>query len=75
MGIEKAHFRGESQIIDCNGNVLIRAGNEESVHILEINPEIAKIKKNIICDDLLFEMKQYEKNVKYSLNTNMPSST
>ncbi len=33
-----AHFRGESQVIDYNGEILIKADEGESVSIVDINP-------------------------------------
>ncbi len=42
---KKLQFIGKSQIVAPNGEILIRAGNEECVKIIEINPLIALDKK------------------------------
>lgn len=64
-GTETEHFRGESQIIDYEGNILAKAGNEDCIKVVDINPYETLRKDNIICDDMLFEMSKYEKYVKY----------
>ncbi|MBW2367980.1 MAG: hypothetical protein JRH15_08845 [Deltaproteobacteria bacterium] len=64
---EKADFRGESQIIDYGGNVLVSAGREECLKIVEIHPDDVLVKNNIICDDLLYEMSMYKRYVHYDL--------
>jgi len=64
---EKAKFRGESQIIDYGGNVLVRAAEEECVRIVNINPEETKKKDNIVCEDMEYEMGLYKEYVKYTL--------
>jgi hypothetical protein len=65
MGAETAHFRGESQIVDCGGNAILNADGEECVKIAEIKPGEVKVKRNVICDDMSVEMRMYEKSVKY----------
>jgi predicted amidohydrolase len=61
IGIEEADgvtavFRGCSQIIDCDGQVLYQAGKEECVVAVEIDPERARSKANIACNDLMREL-------------------
>ncbi|MCK5466440.1 hypothetical protein KAI56_03015 [Candidatus Parcubacteria bacterium] len=67
IGSEEAEFRGESQIIDHGGNVLVKAAKEECVKIIDINPEEAKKKDNIVCEDMKYEMGLYKEYVKYTL--------
>ena len=64
-GTEAEHFRGESQIIDFEGNILAKAGNEDCIKVVEVNPDETIRKDIIICDDMKFEMNKYEKFVKY----------
>ena len=64
---EEAEFRGESQIIDHGGNVLVKTAKEECVRIIDINPEEAKKKDNIVCEDMKYEMSLYKEYVKYTL--------
>ena len=67
IGSEEAEFRGESQIIDHGGNVLVKATKEECVRTVDINPEEAKKKDNIVCEDMEYEMGLYKGYVKYTL--------
>ena len=64
---EEAEFRGESQIIDHGGNVLVRATKKECVKVVNINPEEVKKKDNIVCEDMKYEMGLYKEYVKYTL--------
>jgi len=64
---EEAEFRGESQITDHGGNVLVKAAKEECVRIVDINPEEAKKKDNIVCEDMEYERDLYKEYVKYTL--------
>lgn len=64
---EEAHFRGESQIIDTGGNVLRKANSDEGIRIHTINPEEARTKDNIICNDLAREASLYSEYVSYRL--------
>jgi predicted amidohydrolase len=64
---EEAEFRGESQIVDHGGNVLAKVAKEECVKTVDINPEEAKKKDNIVCEDMRYEMGLYKEHVKYSL--------
>jgi len=64
-GTETEHFRGESQIIDFAGNIIAKAGNEECIKVVDVNPDETLRKDNIICDDMLFEISKYEEYVKY----------
>ena len=67
IGSEEAEFRGESQITDHGGNVLVKVIKEECVKIVDINPEEAKKKDNIVCEDMKYEMGLYKEYVKYIL--------
>lgn len=66
-GTETEHFRGESQIIDFDGKILAKAGNEECLKVVDVNPDETIRKDTIICDDMKFEMNKYEKFVKYNI--------
>jgi predicted amidohydrolase len=66
IGHEQVKFRGESQVIDVGGNILIQAQDEESVGIVDVNPGAAKTKENIICIDMEYERQLYSKYVSYS---------
>lgn len=64
IGIEEADgvtaiFRGGSQIVDCDGQVLYQAGKEECAVAVEIDPERALSKSNVACDDLMREIEFY----------------
>ena len=67
IGGEKAEFRGESQVIDYGGNILIKAENNDCVGIVDINPNEANQKGNIICDDMKYEMSLYKEYVTYAI--------
>ena len=66
-GSETEHFRGESQIIDFEGNILTKAENEDCINVVNVNPDETLRKDNLICDDMLFEMSKYEKFIKYRI--------
>lgn len=57
---EAITFRGDSGIIDSNGEILISAFNEEKIISYEINNELSKIKKLPDSDDLLEEIMCYK---------------
>ncbi|MEO0205999.1 MAG: nitrilase-related carbon-nitrogen hydrolase, partial [candidate division WOR-3 bacterium] len=44
-GTKKLSFIGKSQIVAPNGEILLRAGSEECVRVVEINPDLALNKK------------------------------
>ena len=54
-----AEFRGESQIVSCDGLVLQHAGIGEAVAVAEIEPKTASVKRSLMCDDLLGELERY----------------
>lgn len=55
----KTSFRGESQITDPAGKLLSKTTQSESLQIMEIDPEQAKQKDNVMCDDFEREWKRY----------------
>lgn len=57
-----AEFLGESQIVGCDGEILQSVGGEETVVIIEIDPEQARRKSNIICEDLQEEWDFYKES-------------
>jgi tRNA-binding EMAP/Myf-like protein len=59
-------FRGGSQIVDCDGNVLFQAGKDERLAIVESAPERAREKRNVFCDDLLGELEFYRRQSRAS---------
>ncbi len=67
IGHEQVDFRGETQVIECGGNILIHAMDDECVGIVDVNPEAAKTKENIICNDMEYERYLYSRYVKYSV--------
>lgn len=67
IGSEKAKFRGESQIIDYKGNVLVKATRKECVKVVNIDPKKTKKNDNIICKNMKYEMNLYKGHVKYIL--------
>ncbi len=67
IGDEEEHFRGESQIIDYEGNILAKAGKEDCIKLVEIDPNESIRKDNIICDDMFSEMNMYKEFVKYKI--------
>ena len=46
---------------------LVKATKEECVRTVDINPEEAKKKDNIVCEDMEYEMGLYKEYVKYTL--------
>ena len=56
-----AEFRGESQVVSCEGGVLLQAGGREEVGVVDIDPERAKQKSNIVCNDLIQELERCHK--------------
>ena len=52
-------FRGDSRIIDYNGNILVNAGQEEKIILAEINERETIIKNLDDCNDLIFEIKKH----------------
>jgi predicted amidohydrolase len=54
-----AEFRGESQIVSCAGDVLARADHQESFSFVEIDPEQARKKSTVMCDNLIHEIQLY----------------
>jgi len=65
IGTEERHgvtapFRGESQVIRYDGEILSRADENESVSVVEIDPEPARRKANLLGADLLEELACYE---------------
>lgn len=52
-------FRGASQVIDCDGQVLCQAGKEECAVVVEIDEGRARVKSNVLCDDLGRELERY----------------
>ncbi len=55
-----AEFRGESQIIDPSGEVLIKAEKEGQLSLVDIAHSKALNKGNVMCDDLAAEWSRYE---------------
>jgi predicted amidohydrolase len=61
IGIEEtdgvtAIFRGASQIVDCDGQVLYQAGKEECLVAVDLDPARARSKSNVACEDLMREL-------------------
>lgn len=53
-------FRGNSRVIDFNGNILVDGGKEEKLVITEVDPSIT-IKKDLEdCDDIIFEYNKHK---------------
>lgn len=52
-------FRGESQIVDCNGDVLLSAGNEERALVADVDLSLADSKANVMCADISEEWSRY----------------
>jgi predicted amidohydrolase len=59
-GDTAAYFRGDSRIIDYNGEILAKADDTENISIVDINPDDSK-KNSVALDyqDLLEELKFY----------------
>lgn len=58
-GDVEAEFRGESRIIDPNGEILVRAEKEDQLSLVDITPSKALNKDNVMCDDLAAEWNRY----------------
>ncbi len=54
-----AHFRGESQIVDCHGRILAAAGSAEAALVAEVDLASARLKRNAMCADLTKEWGRY----------------
>lgn len=52
-------FRGESQVIDANGEVLVEATAETFLGLVDLDPNRYTHKKNAMCDDLIAEADRY----------------
>ncbi len=52
-------FRGESQIVDCHGRVLVAAGSDEGAIVAEVDLASANLKANAMCADLTAEWARY----------------
>lgn len=55
----EAIFRGGSQIIQPDGQILARSDDQKVVSILEIDPVLSMKKSNMMCDDLADEWQRY----------------
>ena len=55
-----ATFLGNSLVLDTMGEELIAMDDEEQIKIVDIDPNKAKLRKNIICNDLNYEMNKYK---------------
>lgn len=69
IGVEEADgvtavFRGGSQIVDCDGQVLYQAGKEECAVAADIDPARARSKSNVACNDLLRELEVHRRAAK-----------
>ncbi len=57
---ETVTFRGDSRVIDYNGEILVNAGKEEKLISVEIN-EVSTINKDLEdCKDLVYEVKKHK---------------
>ncbi len=52
-------FRGDSRVIDFNGNILINAGKEEKLISAEVDEKAASLKDLEDCRDLVYEIKKH----------------
>jgi len=59
MGDVHAHFRGESQIVDCDGEILAQAGDEPTALVADLDVTQADAKTNVMCEDLSAEWSRY----------------
>jgi len=57
---EKENFRGESMLVNFNGDILVQAGRDEELIEYEINPELTNDKSTIICDNIWAEVDKYK---------------
>lgn len=62
---EEAVFRGESQVVDYEGMVLVKAGKADCVMTVEVDPHTVSTKDNMICEDMMKEQKFYNKYIDY----------
>jgi predicted amidohydrolase len=53
-----AHFRGESRVVSPEGEILLQAGSDETLAVVEIDPTRARDKRNLMCDDMWRERHQ-----------------
>ena len=52
-------FRGESQVVGCDGAVMGSAGRGPSTVVVDVDLSLANIKANAMCDDLEAEWQRY----------------
>jgi predicted amidohydrolase len=57
-GDKKFHFIGKSQVVAPNGDILVRAGEETCVRIVDIEPDMALDKKMNIHNDLFLDRRR-----------------
>lgn len=55
-----ATFLGNSLLLDTMGEELIAMEDKEQIKVVDIDPDKAKMRKNIICNDLNYEMNKYK---------------
>jgi predicted amidohydrolase len=53
---QAATFRGESLVVDPEGAILLQAGAEEQLGLVEIDPPRARRKSSVVCRDLRSEI-------------------
>ncbi|WP_162151013.1 nitrilase-related carbon-nitrogen hydrolase, partial [Paenibacillus durus] len=56
---ESITFRGDSRVIDYDGNILVNAGQEEKLITVEVNEEHTIRKDLDDCKDLIAEVKKH----------------
>jgi predicted amidohydrolase len=52
-------FRGESQIVDCHGRILVAAQSDEGAIVAELDLASANVKGNAMCADFTAEWDRY----------------
>lgn len=64
MGRDTAHFRGESQIVDGLGNILVRADDQPCLKTVTIDPGEAADKSTLMSRDIAAEAARYSLNIR-----------
>jgi predicted amidohydrolase len=59
LGYDSVTFRGDSRIIDYNGNILINAGKDEKLIWTQVDEKAASYKDLEDCRDLIQEIKKH----------------
>jgi predicted amidohydrolase len=62
-GQVEVEFRGESQVVDCDGTLLKSAGRAPATLVVDVDLSRADLKANAMCADLNAEWQRYQPRI------------